>query len=65
MSELNVEFLETSYPRMAQALRKMVFFDKQADDWLNKKYGSNSIDYIVALNDYNKLAHTPNDIKNQ
>ncbi|NBP00058.1 MAG: hypothetical protein EBU90_07985 [Proteobacteria bacterium] len=60
MPEFRVEALEAQYPEFALSLRNLVIFERKVHDWMVERYGSNSIDYLVAFNDFNKLSYESN-----
>lgn len=51
---MSAELLESRFPEFCNAIKNMVLYDKKVEDWIIKKYGSDTIEHLIAFNDYNK-----------
>ena len=60
MPELTVEALEAQFPEFSLSLRNLVIFERKVHDWMVQRYGADSIDYLVAFNDFNQLSYESN-----
>lgn len=52
--DLFIDSTKTSYPSAYKAIRDLVLYDTKVENKIKEKYGKDTIQHIIELNEYNK-----------